>query len=382
MIDGLKISIPQRIILLRVTLTLALIVSVFLSFDLWAGYRSFAYTPLVKTHPLVTQYDVVIIGFVLLFWLCSLFLKYQRLFIFLAFAVCVFLVLLDLNRLQPWFYIYNSLLIVFIFYNGRVDDPNKFTSIFIMLQLILASVYFYTGISQLNSEFVNTVFPEVISPLKALMSERQFLFFKKMGRIIPYLLMFIGLAFTISPLRYLAITLAVAIHLLLLVFLFPSATNTNYAQWFSNLTFLVMAILLFSGKTKQRYFSPTFLFKTPLFYLVSVVFLIMPAFNTVDKWPDFLSSNSASGNNNVALITISEEARNKLPYYERSFCVKKDSLIVVDYQAWCAHELHSFCYPDARVFNSIYNRLQNLTGAHVKDLQLQCTPGQKLLLKP
>ena len=238
MMDGLKISIPQRIILLRVTLTLSLIISVFLSLNLWAGYRDFPYAPLYRLNVIPVHYDFVIIGLALLFWLCSMFLKQQRLFIFLAFVLCVYLSLMDVNRLQPWFYIYNSLLIIFIFYNGRVDDPNKFTSIFIILQLIFASVYFYTGISQLNSGFITSVFPEIIHPLKRLMSERQFLFFVKTGHVVPYIMIFIGLGFTISPLRYLAIALAVFIHVLLLIFLFPSAANPNYALWFSNLTFL------------------------------------------------------------------------------------------------------------------------------------------------
>lgn len=382
MIDGLKISIPQRIALLRVVLTLSLIISVFLSFNLWAGYRTFPYSPILLLDILPIQYDFAWVVLALLFWLCSLFLKQQRLFIFLAFLVCVFLVLMDINRLQPWFYIYNSLLIVFIFYNGRVDDPNKFTSIFIILQLIFASVYFYTGISQLNSEFVNMVFPELISPLKTLMSERQFIFFKKMAHISPYAMMFIGLGFTISPLRYLAITLAVVVHLLLAIFLFPSANNANYALWFSNITFLVMTMLLFSGKTKQRYFSPTFLFKMPLFYLVAVLFLILPAFNTVNKWPDFLSSNYGSGNNNKAIITLSLEAKNKLPLYQQHFCRETDSAIVMDYDAWSEHELHAPCFPEPEVFAHIYEDLQNLTGTGVKDIQLQQVPGQKLLLKP
>jgi len=382
MIDGLKISIPQRIILLRVTLTLSLIISVFMSLNLWAGYRDFPYAPVYRLDIIPVQFDFVFIGLALLFWLCSLFLRQQRLFIFLAFVVCVYLSLMDVNRLQPWFYIYNSLLIIFIFYNGRVDDPNKFTSIFIILQLIFASVYFYTGISQLNAGFINSVFPEIISPLKHLMSERQFLFFIKMGHIVPYAMIFIGLGFTISPLRYLAITLAIFIHVLLLIFLFPSATNSNYALWFSNLSFLIMTLLLFSGKTKQRYFSPTFLFKMPLFYLVSFIFLVMPAFNYLNKWPDFLSSNFESGNSNSVVITLTKETRDKLPLYEKHFCEQRGSLIIINYEAWCKHELHASCFPDPLAFNSIYGHLQKLTGASVKDLQLHRVSRQKILVKP
>lgn len=389
MMDGLKLSIPQRMKLLRISLILSLIVSICLSPQLWGGYRTFPYAPLTQNNFLPAPYDIVLTVLAVLFWIASLFLKKQRLFIFLSLALCAFLVLLDVNRLQPWFYWYNSLLAVFLFYNGRVDDPNKFTSIFIILQLIFASVYFYSGLSQLNSAFVNSCFVDLISPLSGLMSERQFLFFKKMGSASPYLLMFIGLGLTISPLRYIATSIAVAIHLLLLVFLFPSEANSNYALWFSNLTFVVMLLLLFSGKTKQRYFSPTFLFKKPLFYLVAAFFLVLPAFNTVNRWPDYLSSNFNSGNNNSASITLSEPAKNLLPLYLQHFCSRNQGFAVpyncaytIDFKHWAQHELHAGCFPEPVVFNSIYKHLCALTGTGVKDIQLQIEPKQKLLRKP
>ncbi|HOZ87677.1 MAG TPA: hypothetical protein PL029_07965 [Bacteroidia bacterium] len=382
MIDGLRLSIPQRMILLRITLIFSLIISIFLSLNLWGGYRTFPYTPILAKPLVIAPFDFILSGLAILGWLCSLFLKKERLFIFLSFVLCLILVLHDLNRLQPWFFIYNSLLAVFIFYNGRVDDPNKFTSVFIIMQLIFASVYFYCGISQLNCNFIESTYAEIINPLKTLMSERQFLFFKKMGVLVPYIFLFIGLGFTISPLRYLAITMAVCIHLLLLIFLFPSQKNTNYTLWFSNLSFIVMLTLLFSGKTKQRYFSPTFLFKMPLFYIVVAVFLMMPAFNVFNRWPDYLSSNFRSGNNSSALIMLNQNVKQKLPYYLRHFCEPRGDVYIFNFGRWSSHELHADCYPERLVFNSIYNSILNSSGCGVKDLQLIVQPKTKLLCKP
>ena len=260
MIDGLQISIPQRMVFLRITLIVSLVISVLLSIHLWAGHRAVPYTSLIGNNPIKAPFDFIYIVLLILFWIASLLLNRQRLILFFAFVLSVLLVLFDVNRLQPWFYIYNALLAVFLFYDGRVDDSNKFTSYFIILQIIIASVYFFCGLSQLNKFFVDSSFTEIISPLQNMVSERQFEFFKKIGFVTPYLLMFIGLGLIISPIRYLAITLALLMHLVLLVFLFPSETNKNYSLWFSNLSFMMMLFLMFSGKTKQRYFSPTFLF--------------------------------------------------------------------------------------------------------------------------
>lgn len=382
MIDGLQLSIPQRMILIRVTLIVSLIASVFLSLNLWGGYRSFPYAPLLDQSFISAPFDLLFISCAIFCWVCALFLLKQRVFIAIAFVFSVVLVMHDVNRLQPWFYIYSAMLAVFIFYNGRVDDPNKFTSVFIILQLIFASVYFYCGISQLNDNFIQSTYGDLIEPLRNLMSGRQFLFFKKMGVLAPYFLMFIGLAFTISPLRYLAITLAVCMHLALFIFLFPSEKNANYALWLSNLTFVFLLAFLFSGKTKQRYFSPTFLFKKPLFYVVALLFIIMPSFNMVNKWPDYLSANFKSGNNSTAVIKLSEAARSKLPMYQRYFCVPTEGGYIFDFNAWCGHELHAGCYPDDRVFNSIYVHLRQLTGCDVKDIQLMLQPKAKFLRKP
>lgn len=382
MMEGLQISIPQRMMLVRITLIISLIFSVLLSLNLWGGYRAVPYTSLIGENQLKAPYDFSVIIFLILLWIGSLFLNKQRLIIFLAFLICVALVLFDINRLQPWFYVYNSMLLVFVFYNGRVDDSNKFTSYFIILQIIFASVYFFCGLHQLNSLFIDSDFSEIISPLRSIMSERQFLFFKKMGVMVPYMLMFIGLGLIISPIRYLAITLAILIHLALLIFLFPSSRNQNYALWFSNLSFLVMLLLMFSGKTKQKYFSPTFLLQIPIFYPSMILFVVMPFFNTSGDWPDYLSSNFKSGNTKSMKISLSEKAAENLPTTITRFCKPDYNFLNFDYRAWCLHELKVECYPESRVFNSIYNYVKQSDKQLVKEIELQLLPRQKLLLKP
>lgn len=382
MMEGLQISIPQRMMLLRITLIFSLIISIFLSFNLWGGYKNVPTCSLIDVGLIRAPFDFIFVALAMLSWLASLFLNRHRLFLFFSLALSVFMVLLDINRLQPWFYIYNALLAVFLFYNGRVDDSNKFTGYFIILQIVFASVYFFCGLSQLNSLFINSDYSDIISPLRALVSERQFLFFKKLGFIVPYMLMFIGVGLIISPIRYLAISLATLVHLLLLLLLFPSSNNENYTLWFSNLSFLIMLFLMFSGKTKQKYFSPTYLFQIPVFYLMMILFVVMPFFNNAGKWPDFMSSNFSSGNNNTAIISLSYKAAEKLPTSITRFCYPNYGFLNFKYEEWYLHEMHVDCFPDKQVFNSIYRYLQQIDKVGVKEIELQPGSKQKLLLKP
>ncbi|WP_317900207.1 hypothetical protein [Aurantibacillus circumpalustris] len=382
MINGLQISIPQRMMLLRITVTISLAISVLLSIHLWAGNRVVPYTSIIGVNPIKAPFDFIYVFILVLLWAASLLLNKQRLILFFAFVISILLVLFDINRLQPWFYIYNALLLIFLFYNGRVDDSNKFTAYFIILQIIIASVYFFCGLSQLNKFFVSTDFLEIISPLQKTLSGRQFLFLKKVGYVVPYVLMFIGVGLIISPIRYLAITLGFLLHLFLLIFLFPSENNKNYALWFSNLSFMVMLFLLFSGKTKQRYFSPTFLFQVPLFYAIMALFVVMPFFNNSGKWPDFLSANFRSGNTNSAVISLSNKTLLNLPTNITRFCSPNYGFQNFNYSNWFLHELHADCFPQKRVFNSIYNYVLDSDKELVKEIELLHVPKQKLLLKP
>lgn len=380
--EGLQLSIPQRIQLLKNVVVFSLLASLYLSVHLWAGERNFPYTSLFFSAHITPPYDYMYLILITFFCLASFVLKWQRLFIFLSVLVCAWLVVCDLTRLQPWLYYYASLLLIYIFYDGRVDDSNKYTSYFIILQLVVASVYFYTGISQMNKNFVDSEFILVISPLKEFMSERQFLLLAKMGKAVPYILTGVGIGLMVSSIRFLAVALAIVMHFLLLLFLFPSVKNPNYALWLSNLVFILLLFLLFSGKTKQRYFSPTFLLQVPIFYVFVFLFVLAPAFNRSGGWPDFLSSNFRSGNNNTALVRFSERVYEKLPLVERQFVLYSGNGYILDYQDWCLKELHSECFPDKKVFTRIYDHVVSLNAEDVKEIELKCVLHHGLLRKP
>lgn len=373
MTEGLQLSLPKRINLIRTTLVLSLLISVLLSLNLWCGDRSFPVTPILQVNWLNSSFDFIWIVLLILFWITSLFLRFQRVFIFLACLFCFFLILFDLNRLQPWFFMYNSLLVLFIFYNGRVDEPNKNTSFFIIIQLIFASFYFFNGISCLNDQFVKESFEVIISPVQTLVSERHFIFLKKTGFLVPYLLMFIGLGLMISSIRYLAFSLAFLLHLILLVLFFPSANHLNYSLWLSNLTFIFLLFFMFSGNINPPIYSLILLFNRILFYPVFLFFIILPFFNSTNKWPDFLSSNSKGGNNKVLEIKINKDIKQQLSSYERYFLVPTDSLFFVDYQNWCLHELNSDCIPSERVFNSILNYFNSINENKKKGVVAKIT---------
>jgi hypothetical protein len=141
-------------------------------------------------------------------------------------------------------------------------------------------------------------------------------------------------------------------------------------------------LLLFSGKTKQRYFSPLFLLQKPLFYMVMVLFVLLPFFNNMNYWPDYLSSNFKSGNNKSAMISLSNRTLESLPNELRKYCEPHYGFRVFNYDKWFLEEKHVNAFPSSIVFTSIYEYLKESCEGDVKEIELQTIHKQKLLLKP
>ncbi len=379
MIEGLKLNIPQRLALLKSVLLLSLLGSVFFSFRLWSGVRDFPLVPLWEwaVAPLYTHW---ILFFLLVFsWFAALFSKFPRLFLFFSLLLSFVLVSMDINRLQPWFYLYSVMLLLLLFYNGRVDNPNTYTSFFVVLQFVLASVYFFSGLSMFNPDFVQGAYREIVLPLKQVMSDRQFSFIVNTGRVVPFLFVFSGLALSIESVRFLAIALMSVIHILLFVLLFPFVGEKSHALWLSNLSFVFILFLLFSGKIKQRYFSPLTLLQKPAFYPVLLVFLVFPFFNRNGLWPDYMSSNLKSGNNLRVQVTLSETAYTKLPESIKKFCRHENFNYRINYKAWSESEFHAECFPHRLVFQKMYTYLLSKSGNHAEEINMVLLPRDKFL---
>ncbi|MEI6019961.1 MAG: hypothetical protein WCR21_02440 [Bacteroidota bacterium] len=370
MIEGLQLSIPKRMAFIKNILTVSLLVSVLSSLHLWCGERSFPHSQVWAWFYLTEWGEISLLLVYCLLLIASMFLRKQRLILFLSLLVASIFVLTDLNRLQPWFFLYNAMLTTFVFYNGRVDDSNKFTSYFIILQLIFASVYFFAGLNRFNSFFIQEEFTYTIAPLQSILSERHYLFFVRIGVSIPYLMVFIGLGLVITYIRYLAFALVVLFHLLLFFLMTPAFGNYNYPLWISQLVFILVALFLFSGKTKQRYFSPSFLMNVPLFYAVVIVFLILPFFTKLGTWPPYLTGDFKNYKCEQHLIKLSHKVYDRIPNYEKSFCKESTDCFLLDYNAWCLHELNSACFNEALIEKKVEAYVKQFDVNLPKNVQL------------
>jgi hypothetical protein len=379
MIEGLKLNIPQRLAVLKSVLLMSLLIGAMLSFHVWTGNRDFPLVPVWEwaVAPLFVHW--ILFFLLVFFWIAALLSKFPRLFLFLSLLLSAVLVGMDVNRLQPWFYLYSAMLLVLLFYNGRVDNPNTYTSFFVVLQFVLASVYFFNGFNMLNPDFAQGPYREILLPLKSVLSNRQFSFIVSTGHWVPYLFMISGLLLSIESIRFLAISTMTVIHLVLFVLMFPGVGGESFAMWFSNLSLVCMLFILFSGKIKQRYFSPLALLQRPAFYPVLLIFLVFPFFNRSGFWPDYLSTNIKSGNNLSVKLNISESAYTALPDNIKKFCLHENFSYTIDYVKWSEHEMQVECFPHRMVFRKMNEFILSKTGFAADEVNMVVLPRSGLL---
>lgn len=376
--EGLQLKIFTRLKLIKSVLALGLLFSILFSHNLWAGQRWFPTCSLIQDFYVAPPYDYILFGLEIVLLLLLLIAPQTRLYIFLVLVLHIVWILLDQNRLQPWFYIYSIMLLVLFFYNWRIDNVNNYYSFFIILQLCLAAVYVYSGLQKFNPAFIKETYPWFIKPLQAVFSERQMISLNKTGYIIPFYEIALGFMLLIKPIRYIAIPMAICLHLAIVILMGPFGNNYNSVVWPWNIFMILLVILLFSGKTTERYFAISHLFKVPVFYLVILMFWIMPAFNLFNKWETYLSFSLYSGNNHDGKIILSNNAYGNLPLYIRHYVKTESDMYILYPKRWCLEELNAPMYPERRIFDKVTRHLQKLTSTNTEDVKLVYIEKQKI----
>lgn len=381
MAAGLQLNIFQRLKLIKVAVAVGMLLSILCSYNLWAGQRWYPVCPVFSNWYISPPYDYSLLVLEIILILLLIVADKTRLLIFLLLLLNLAFCLLDQNRLQPWFFIYNSFLLVLLFYNWRIDNVNNYNSFFIILQLCFCAVYVYSGLQKFNPGFINDTYPWFIKPLEKFVSDRQMATLHKTGYVIPFIEIFIGIGLLVKPLRFLSIPLVVLLHVIILLLMGPFGNNYNAVVWPWNIMMIILALLLFSGKTNERFFSISHLFKQPVFYLVMILFWVLPAFNLVGKWETYLSFSLYSGNNHNGKILLCDEAYHRLPPYVKHYAYYQGGQYILYPKEWCLAELKTPLYPEKRIFEHVTEYVKIISNSTDEDVKLVYIEKLKLFDK-
>jgi hypothetical protein len=348
--EGLQLRIPERMMFTRIVLTVAVVICTLLTYNLWAGPRTFPKTSLWPVNPDRTVESVIYFA-ALACLLGSMFFRWQRVLVACGVVMLLYLASCDINRVQPWFFVYVSMLLVFVFYNGRVDDPSHYTALFIVLQLMFVAVYIAVGLDLLRDAQLADRVRSLAHPLTGYLSERQFNGLLKLAPVLPWFVFLASAGLVYPPMRFLAIAVSAGFHIILLWFQFPHE-QAGWAPWFKNVVFLFILPFLFSGRTRERYFDVGALFATPLFYYTIVMFYVAPIAGEFSSATLSLPRMPWTSIDHATEVIVTDPLRQ--PYHLRTYCAgKPGGRCVLDYEAWFNYELHGTIYPSPHAIQSV-----------------------------
>jgi hypothetical protein len=355
----------NRIFGVRVVLCLALAAGMLSTLKLWVSTRSFPLVPVTDALPPIPYpFDYAIFAALLALLVPIAGAQRPRKYIVCFLALAALLCLGDQLRWRPWFYQYLFMLAALAFYPWGRHIPEREQAVLNVFRLIVASVYFYSGLQKVQAGFVHDVFPWLIDPFVDLLPENVRPFVYWMGYVAPFVELGIGVGLLTRRFRRASVIFALLMHAFILLTLGPLGHNWGQSIWPWNVAMGAFVLILFL-RTADLPFREIVLTKRFAFQkVILVLFVVMPLFSFFNLWDSYLSFSMYSGNVYRGHIYLREPVRDRLPADIRRHTLKTrvDGISALDLQKWAKHDYGAIVVPQERV----YKRLTKTICAYAK----------------
>ena len=218
----------------------------------------------------------------------------------------------DQNREQPWFYLYWVMFLL-----NFLPEPAALAA----CRLVLSLVYFWAGINKLNSAFFASMPAWFVQPAADWgFPHAIIVILRDSVALTPLLEIFIATGIWFRKTRWLAVTLAVTMHLTSLLFLGPAGHNVNHVIWPWNLAMVALIVVLFT--TKEHPSLTENIHKLSRFWggvLVVGLYGFLPIFSFFGLWDSYLSFALYSKNLANADVYLSQSFLKRLPPKLRTY---------------------------------------------------------------
>ena len=332
-----------------------------LSLRLWFGIgRTIPRIPLISVIPhSLWPAEFPLSLLLLAALLLSLFSTRSR-YLVAVVVLTSFLVLLDVTRLQPWVYQYALMITALAFAKLRRVEPNEgmtTATIIVANQIIVASLYFWSGVQKLNWTFAHEVWPGLLDDVGFDLHSSLYPYLSRLAIFIALLEAVTGVGLLFRRSRQIAIVLAVALHLSVLILLILSGRNTVVWPW--NLAMLAIVPILFwrfgdSSARKELWgwrksAAVNYLPKT-----VVVLCVLMPAFSFAGWWDLYLSGALYAGNAPVGVVRINDQVQAQISQTAKEQIFKSSSSeLMLPLHQWSEVELNVPPFPEVRAYRQL-----------------------------
>lgn len=372
----MNLSAEKRTDYLKVIAIIFLLTGIALSFKLWLSNRYFPLVPVFNFIPAIAApFDSILLFTFILSSILQIFMPHVKAAKWLFWICTGVLVITDINRIQPWFYLYILILSVSDFCTSGTDKLR-------FIKILLATVYFYSGWHKLNPEYFNSIIDWFIQPFY---SEKK-LFYSALffaGSLIPLIEMACALALISGRYVKQSIYAAITIHVLILISTGPIGHNYNSVIWPWNIFMPIALFLAFTSAENENlflYFKNTVKQKSVI--TVFILFItIMPFLNSFNLWPSYMSWNLYSGNTENARMYLGENVNS---YFSPAFddIIKDcyDAPYTINPKKWALKELNVPPFPEKPVWHKCHSYLLDFTG-NPNEVILNIQPKTSILGK-
>ncbi len=342
---------------MRIVLSVGFFIGFLSSGKLWLSERFFPLTPVASFLPTITApFDYIFLITLLLLLVLVVFLQKPSPYVIAFTLLAVFYALFDQSRWLAPFYQYTLMFIVLCLYPWKISDSTGRIAdqTLTAWRIIIAGIYFWSGINKINPLFFIDVVPWLAEPTVALVPE--FL------RGLVYALvslgflweMLAGILLLTDRFRKMGIFLAVTMHAFIIFTVGPFGHDWQIIIWYWNAIMVVFVVILFGGVSRislrETVFTRKFIGQKIIIALVAVA----PVLHLFNLWDYHLSFDLYSGNSNTALFYLSSTTINTLPVeikkYIRTDKNKESVLNVVD---WFEGEFNGYPYTEKRIFRNL-----------------------------
>lgn len=344
----------SRIFYAKTVLIIGFMASFLLSFKLWMSDRLYPLTPLLHGFRIPLSLNWLCIALLLTLLLGSLFIPRPRYSILAAAGTIGVFIVADQARLQPWVYQYVLMLLAIGLFSWRRRDAQGMNVALHICRLIIIGTYIYSGLQKFNAEFINVMFPWMLTPITDHLPSNIRLYAVALGVLIPIMELGIGIGLATKKFRNLAVCLAIAMHLSILFLLGPLGKDWNSVVWPWNITMIALDCILF-WKSDAAFRDIIWLKRDVYQKLIVLLFIVMPLFSFFNLWDSYLSSTLYSHNTNQASLYLSRSSENYLPSAIKKYAVKdtQDTYNAINISTLSFGLLNVPAYPEPRIFKRV-----------------------------
>ena len=280
----------------------------------------------------------------------------NRLLMLLVVAIEVASCLPDINRWQPWQYLYLTLLFVLMIFH-----KNK-ALIQTAIAFILWSTYFFSGVFKFNGGFLSSIWEKMIL-IQFLHLPHAFArmsFVHYVGLLIPVIEVLGAVLLLFASTQKKGATILIVTHIFNLIFLGPIGINYNHVVWPWNAVMMVLLYLVYFRKDGHiNWFT---MFSKRLLWLL-ILWGFLPITHLFGFWDTYLSSSLYSGNTKHLSICIDTVVKScpapLLPFINKAplkhNCANGVQISVTN---WSLAEMGVPCYPEERVYKKLAQKLK------------------------